>query len=120
MRLLPPVAVLLLLIAGCGGGSGEDYQLSATEYHRAMQVGSFAERTDSQLDTIGEAFCRDVAGLDEEKRKFAVLVVRENNPELSESEAFQAASAMAGRFCPEYGADFDLDKLGDEFGKDGR
>ena len=38
-------------------------------------------------------------------------MVRNNNPELSEVEAFQVASAMAGRHCPEYGADFDLDEL---------
>gem|GEM_PF-6868275 len=74
--------------------------MSADQYYRAMSLGKFAGMSHEQLDKVAQGLCGDLKGMNPEERKFAVLVIKDSTD--TELEAFQAGTAMASRWCPEF------------------
>jgi hypothetical protein len=109
-------AVCACLLTGCqssdeeptGATFASTQAISADLYYETMHgIGAFASMTEADLDKIAQSLCNDLSKMEADLRGSAVLVIREQTD--TELEAFQAAMAMTGRWCPEYAHEYALD-----------
>ncbi len=90
-----------VLLTGCGGGGGNEAS-SADEYYAEMgQIGGrYANLSEADLDTVGKAFCGDLANMDDAMRRLAPVAIREHVD--TDANAIFAVRAMVKRWCPEH------------------